>query len=139
MDKPSRGAIATEVEARIERIERNAHGAIYGSVTVLALLLATGLWLAAWLTVRHVVPTTDGWVRVLLVLSSLADAWAMLHAESLTQVGEWAEKAGVAGLWGLVVNSLLAWPGFLVTGIPGLALAFAGRSRTTQISNFGQT
>lgn len=42
MSEPASDTILTKIEARIARIEHNAHGAIYGSVTVMALLLATG-------------------------------------------------------------------------------------------------
>lgn len=42
MSNKQQGNVMTKVEARIARIEHNAHGVIYGSITVLALLLAQG-------------------------------------------------------------------------------------------------
>lgn len=73
-----------------------------------------------------------------LVMTSLADAWMLLHADSLAQTAAWAEENNLSGIWEMVLSSVLAWPGFLVTGIPGVIFAFAGRSRATQVSNIGQ-
>jgi hypothetical protein len=42
MDNKAEETMLQKVEAKIARIEHNAHGVIYGSITVLALLLALG-------------------------------------------------------------------------------------------------
>lgn len=42
MNDPDAETFLKTVEARVARIQHNAHGVIYGSVTVMALLLATG-------------------------------------------------------------------------------------------------
>lgn len=97
-----------------------------------------GTWLLGVALILIIIDGTKTLAADGIVLTSLSDAWAMLHAPSLAETAQWMADNGLGGLWNLITSTVLAWPGILVTGIPGVLLAVAGRSRTTQIRNIGQ-
>lgn len=97
-----------------------------------------GTWLLGVALILIIIDGTKSLAVDGLVLSSLSDAWSMLHEESLENAGQWSTNNGFGAIWGMLSGTILAWPGFLVTGIPGVIFAFAGRSRNSQVRNIGQ-
>lgn len=97
-----------------------------------------GTWLLGAALILIIIDGTKSLAANGLVMTSLAETWTAMHAESFVAATQLATDNNVEGLWKLLTSTLLDWPGFLVVGIPGLILAFLGRSRTSQIRNIGQ-
>jgi len=91
-----------------------------------------GTWLLGGALVLIIIDGTKSLAANELVLSSLSDAWALLHEQSLTDAVAWAEANGFAAAWAVLRDTLFSWPGFVVLGVPGLLLAVSGRSRTSR-------
>lgn len=92
-----------------------------------------GTWLLGLTLVLLIVDGTKSLGASELVITSLREIWIMLHAASYE-----AFAKGLAGVWngiifGLLNSSILSWPSWLISGVPGLWLAFLGRSRATRI------
>jgi len=67
------------------------------------------------------------------VLTSLGDSWTQIHADSLAAVKQFLETRFFGPLLETVVTAILSFPGWAVIGVPGLLLAWAGRSRRERV------
>lgn len=97
-----------------------------------------GTWFLGAALILIIIDGTKSLAANALILTSLGETWAAMHMESFDATAQLATDRGLEALWTLITSTLLGWPGFLVVGIPGLLLAFAGRTRSTQIRNIGQ-
>ena len=68
-----------------------------------------------------------------LVLTSLEASWAGMHAESLAGLREFLAGRLFGPVLQPVVSAILGFPGWAVIGVPGLLLAWAGRSRRERV------
>jgi len=68
-----------------------------------------------------------------IVMTPLSDTWTLIHAESLESVKQFLATRMFGPLLETVVTAILALPGWAVIGVPGLLLAWAGRSRRERI------
>ena len=68
-----------------------------------------------------------------LVFTSLGDAWTAMHAQSLDAVKQFLTGRLFGPILEPVVGALLSCPGWAVIGVPGLLLAWAGRSRRVRM------
>ena len=67
------------------------------------------------------------------VFTPLAETWTLVHAQSLAAVKEFFGTRLFGPVLEAAVNSIVGLPGWAVIGVPGLLLAWAGRSRRTRI------
>ena len=68
-----------------------------------------------------------------LVMTSLGSTWEMVHADSLQQVRAFLGTRFFGPLLEGVVNAVLSFPGWAVLGLPGIVLAWLGRSKRTRV------
>lgn len=97
-----------------------------------------GTWFLGAALILIIIDGTKSLAANGLMTTSLAETWMSMHAQSFDTVTRLAADNGLSAVWAFVNSTVLGWPGFLVVGIPGLLLAFLGRSRTSQIRNIGQ-
>ena len=64
-----------------------------------------------------------------LALTPLEATWTQLHEPSLLALRQFLETRLFGPLLAPVVNAVLGFPGWAVIGLPGILLAWAGRSR----------
>lgn len=68
-----------------------------------------------------------------LVFTSLGDTWAGISPQSLDTVKQFFATRLFGALLETLVTTLLGFPGWAVVGVPGLLLAWAGRSRRERV------
>ena len=68
-----------------------------------------------------------------VVFTSLEATWLGMHADSLAAVKEFLESRLFGPLISPLVSAVLGFPGWAVIGLPGLLLAWAGRSRSERV------
>lgn len=93
------------------------------------LLRVLGTLLIACAVILLIIDGTKSLAANTIVLTSLNDSWTQIHAESLLAVRQFLETRLFGPLLETVVSALLGFPGWAVIGVPGLLLAWAGRSR----------
>ena len=86
-----------------------------------------GTWLIATALVLIVIDGTKSLGANHLVLTSLAQLWTQLHPESLAGVQAFFESRFFAALLAAALQTVLGYPAFAVSGVPGIILALAGR------------
>ena len=97
------------------------------------LLRVLGTLLIAFAVILVIIDGTKSLGANAIVITSLGDTWTQLHAESLTVVKGFLQTRLFGPLLETVVSGLLGFPGWAVIGVPGLLLAWAGRSRRERI------
>lgn len=102
------------------------------------LLRLAGTWLLGMALVLLIMDGTKSMAANALMITSLGDAWAMVHASSLLQFETMISTSPVNFAWGSLIEPVLGWPGWAVLGVPGIILAFLGRSRKNGINNYTQ-
>ena len=90
---------------------------------------ALGTWLIGLALVLLVIDGTKSLGANGLVLTSLADLWTGLHAESLTGVAGFVQSRLLGDLLAAGLTALLSYPAFAVFGVPGVVLALLGRAK----------
>lgn len=68
-----------------------------------------------------------------LVFTPLGDTWTQMHPQSLDAVKQFLTSRLFGPVLEPVVAGVLALPGWAVIGLPGLLLAWAGRSRRVRM------
>ena len=97
------------------------------------LLRVLGTLLIGFAVVLVIIDGTKSLGENAIVITSLGDTWTQLQAESLASVKGFLETRLFGPLLETVVSALLGFPGWAVIGVPGLLLAWAGRSRRERI------
>jgi hypothetical protein len=97
------------------------------------LLRILGTWLLGVALILLIIDGTRSLGASRLLFTSFAENWIWLHADSLTVVREFVTTR----FFGLVLEPgldvLLALPGWVVLAVPGVLLAWLGRSRRTRL------
>jgi uncharacterized membrane protein len=97
------------------------------------LLRVLGTLLIAVAVILLIIDGTKSLGSSAIVLTSLGDTWTLVHAASLEQVRAFLATRLFGPLLETVISALLGFPGWAVVGIPGILLAWAGRSRRERI------
>ena len=97
------------------------------------LLRVLGTLLIACAVILLIIDGTKSLGANALVFTSLSDTWTQIHADSLAAVQQFLETRFFGPLLETVVTAILSFPGWAVIGVPGLLLAWAGRSRRERV------
>lgn len=97
------------------------------------ILRLLGTWLLGIALILVIIDGTRSLGANALVVTSLGDAWEMLHAQSLEEVREFLATRFFGPVLDLVANALLTFPAWLVLGVPGIFIAWLGRSRRVRV------
>jgi hypothetical protein len=97
------------------------------------LLRVLGTILIAFAMILLIIDGTKSLGANALVFTSLADTWTSLQPDSLVAVRQFLETRLFGPVLDTVVSAVLGFPGWAVVGVPGLLLAWAGRSRRERI------
>jgi len=92
-----------------------------------------GTWLLGLALILLVIDGTKSLGASRLVLTSLAENWGWLHAESLEAVRGFVASRFFGLLLAPGFETVIALPGWVVLAVPGVLLAWLGRSRKTRL------
>ena len=108
-------------------------GAAAGWVGMRLFLRIVGTLLIAFAVILLIIDGTKSLGANAVVFTSLADTWTQMHAQSLDAVKQFLTSRLFGPVLEPVVLAVLGFPGWAVIGIPGLLLAWAGRSRRVRM------
>lgn len=97
------------------------------------ILRLLGTWLLGIALILLVIDGTKSLGANGFVVTSLGDIWTSLHPQSLEQVRAFLSSRFFAPLLDLVVAAALNLPGWVVLGVPGIFIAWLGRSRRMRV------
>ena len=97
------------------------------------ILRVLGTLLIALAVILIIIDGTKSLAANGLVFTSLEASWAGMHAESLAGLKDFLAGRLFGPLIAPVVSGVLSFPGWAVIGVPGLLLAWAGRSRSERV------
>ena len=97
------------------------------------LLRVIGTVLIACAVILLIIDGTKSLGANALVFTPLSDTWTQIHADSLATVKQFLETRLFGPVLETVVTAILSFPGWAVIGVPGLLLAWAGRSRRERV------
>ena len=92
-----------------------------------------GTVLIAFAVILLIIDGTKSLAANQVVLTSLEATWTQMHPQSLDAVKQFLGTRLFGPLLETVVAAILGFPGWAVVGVPGLLLAWAGRSRRTRV------
>jgi hypothetical protein len=93
------------------------------------ILRIVGTWLLGIGLVLVIVDGIKSLAGNTVVLTSLSALWTQFTPQSLTVVQGFVSGRLFGAMLEVGLNAVLACPAFLVFGVPGVILAFLGRSR----------
>lgn len=96
-------------------------------------LRVIGTLLIALAVILLIIDGTKSLAANALVLTPLAETWTQVHAGSLEQLRAFLETRLFGPVLETVVSAILSFPGWAVIGLPGILLAWAGRSRRERL------
>jgi hypothetical protein len=96
-------------------------------------LRVLGTLLIAFAVILVIIDGTRSLAANALVFTPLEATWQAMHADSLVAVREFLGTRLFGPVLDPVVSAILSFPGWAVIGIPGLLLAWAGRSRRERV------
>ena len=97
------------------------------------LLRVVGTLLIACALILLIIDGTKSLAANAIVLTPLEATWLQLHADSLAGLRNFLETRLFGPLLKPLVSALLGFPGWAVIGVPGVLLAWAGRSRRERV------
>lgn len=97
------------------------------------LLRVLGTLLIACALILLIIDGTRSLAASGIVLTPLETTWTQIHEASLLGLRQFLETRLFGPLIAPVVNAVLGFPGWAVIGVPGLLLAWAGRSRRERV------
>jgi hypothetical protein len=92
-----------------------------------------GTWLVGLALILLIIDGTRSLGANSLVLTSFGDAWMWLHAESLAATRAFLESRLFGPVLEVSIGIILGLPGWAVLAVPGVLLAWMGRSRRTRV------
>ena len=97
------------------------------------ILRLVGTWVVGVALILLIIDGTKSLAADRLVLTSLEDSWTWVHAASLVAVREFLATRFFGPMLEVAVEALLAFPGWAVLGVPGLVIAWLGRSKRSRM------
>ena len=97
------------------------------------LLRIVGTLLIALAVILLIIDGTKSLAANGVVLTPLSDTWSQISAQSLENVKTFLETRLFGPVLEAVVSAILGFPGWAVIGVPGILLAWIGRSRRTRM------
>lgn len=97
------------------------------------LLRLLGTWLLGIALILLIIDGTKSLAGNAIVMTSFGDAWTWLHAESLAATRTFLTSRLFGPLLETVGNAVLGFPSWAVLAVPGVLLAWMGRSRRTRL------
>jgi hypothetical protein len=97
------------------------------------ILRVLGTLLIALAVILLIIDGTKSLGANAMVFTPLADTWLQIHPDSLNAVKQFFETRLFGPLLETAITAVLGFPGWAVIGVPGLLLAWAGRSRRERI------
>ena len=97
------------------------------------LLRVIGTVLIAVAVILLIIDGTKSLAASALVFTPLGDTWTSLQAGSLDTLKQFFASRLFGPVLETVITALLECPGWAVIGVPGLLLAWAGRSRRERV------
>ena len=97
------------------------------------ILRVLGTLLIAFAVILIIIDGTRSLAANGLVLTPLEVTWESMHAVSLAAVRDFLGTRLFGPVLDPVVSAVLSFPGWAVIGVPGLLLAWAGRSRRERV------
>lgn len=97
------------------------------------LLRIIGTLLIAIAVILVIIDGTRTLAASRLVMTPLAETWMQLHPDSLEATREFLATRLFGPLLDTVATGILNFPGWAVIGIPGILIAWAGRSRRERV------
>lgn len=92
-----------------------------------------GTWLLGVALILLIIDGTRSLGANQLQFTSLAEDWTWLNADSLAAVRQFLSTRFFGLLLEPVSEAILGFPGWAVLAVPGVLLAWAGRSRKTRL------
>lgn len=96
-------------------------------------LRVVGTLLIAFAVILIIIDGTRSLAANALVFTPFEATWQSMHAESLAAVRDFLGTRLFGPLLDPVVSAILSFPGWAVVGVPGVLLAWAGRSRRERV------
>jgi hypothetical protein len=96
-------------------------------------LRTIGTLLIALAVILLIIDGTRSLAANAIVMTPLADTWVAVSPDSLAAVRQFLASRLFGPLLEAVVTAVLGFPGWAVIGVPGILLAWAGRSRRERI------
>jgi hypothetical protein len=97
------------------------------------ILRVTGTWMLGLALVLLIIDGIKSLGANRLVITSLGDAWAWLNAESLAATQQFLTSRFFGAMLDTALSALLTFPGWAVLVVPGVLLAWAGRTRRARL------
>ncbi len=97
------------------------------------LLRLIGTWLIGLAVILLIIDGTRSLAASTLVMTPLAETWATLHAESLIGMREFIATRFFGPVLDSIVLGILGLPGWLVLAVPGVLIAWLGRTRRARV------
>ena len=97
------------------------------------ILRVLGTLLIAFAVILIIIDGTRSLAANGLVFTPLEVTWESMHAQSLAAIREFLGTRLFGPVLEPVVSAILSFPGWAVIGVPGLLLAWAGRSRRERV------
>ncbi|CAN0600082.1 unnamed protein product [Laminaria digitata] len=92
-----------------------------------------GTWLLGMAVIPLIIDGTRSLAASTIVFTSLGETWATIHADSLVEVRNFLASRFFGPLLESAIEFILALPGWLVLAIPGVLIAWMGRTRRARI------
>jgi hypothetical protein len=96
-------------------------------------LRVVGTLLIAFAVILIIIDGTRSLAANGLVFTPLEATWQSMNADSLAALQEFLGTRLFGPLIAPLVSAVLSFPGWAVVGVPGLLLAWAGRSRRERV------
>ena len=117
---------------------RCAHGLVLAEADATGrwmrlILRILGTWLLGFALILLIIDGTRSLGANALVFTSFGDAWAWVNADSLVAAREFFTSRFFGPVLEPTVNAILVFPSWAVLAVPGVILAWMGRSRRTRI------
>ena len=97
------------------------------------LLRITGTWLLGLALILLIIDGTRSLAADALVMTPLFETWQQLHAQSLADVRGFFETRFFGQLLDVAFGAVLSLPGWIALGVPGVLLAWLGRTRRARV------
>ncbi len=92
-----------------------------------------GTWLVGLALILLIIDGTRSLGANTLLVTAFGDAWTWLHADSLAVTRQFVQSRLFGPVIEAAVDVVLALPGWIVLAVPGVLLAWLGRSRRTRV------